>query len=202
MLRILSYLSSGGDNQKSAQILAVVNAGRTQKYVLKRNKDTLDNVFFVNLDQKWLVKFIKHDIADKNFICYVVIFLKARVMEGAELQESNKGTPQGVLISTVLANVYLHYVLDLRMMLKVKKMVIGEMYYVWYPDDFIVLFQVEKEAWMVLELLKERLAKFGLQVAEDKTRILPIGRYKGTKENFDFLGLTSTTHRRGRAIFV
>ena len=109
-------------------------------------------------------------------------------MGGAELQESNKGTPQGGLISPVLANVYLHSVLDLRMMLKVKKMVIGEMYYVWYPDDFIVLFQVEKEARMVLQLLQEKLAKFGLQVAEDKTRILPIGRYKGTKENFDFLG--------------
>ena len=144
--------------------------------------------FFDNLDQKWLVKFLEHDIADKNFIRYIVRFLKAGVMEGTELQESDKGTPQGGLISPVLANVYLHYVLDLWMTLKVKKMVIGEMYYVRYADDFIVLFQVEKEARMVLELLKERLAKFGLQVAEDKTRILPIGRYKGTKENFDFLG--------------
>lgn len=143
--------------------------------------------FFDNLDQKWLVKFLKHDIADKPFIRYIVRFLKAGIMEGTELQESDKGTPLGGLISQVLANVYLHYVLDLWMTLKVKKMVIGEMYCVRYADDFIVLFQVEKEARMVLELLKERLAKFGLQVAEDKTRILPICRYKGTKENFDFL---------------
>ena len=157
--------------------------------------------FFDNLDQKWLVKFLEHDIADKNFIRYIVRFLKAGVMEGTELQESDKGTPQGGLISPVLANVYLHYVLDLWMTLKVKKMVIGEMYYVRYADDFIVLFQVEKEARMVLELLKERLAKFGLQVAEDKTRILPIGRYKGTKENFDFLGFNFYNARTRKGSF-
>ena len=69
--------------------------------------------FFDNLDQKWLVKFLEHDIADKTFIRYIVRFLKAGVMEGTELQESDKGTPQGGLISPVLANVYLHYVLDL-----------------------------------------------------------------------------------------
>ena len=96
---------------------------------------------------------------------------------------------------------YLHYVLDLWMTLKVKKMVIGEMYYVRYADDFIVLFQVEKEARMVLELLKERLAKFGLQVAEGKTRILPIGRYKGTKENFDFLGFNFYNARTRKGNF-
>lgn len=157
--------------------------------------------FFDNLDQKKLVEFLRNDIADKNFIRYIVRFLKAGVMEGTELQESDKGTPQGGLISPVLANVYLHYVLDLWMTLQVKKKVIGEMYYVRYADDFIVLFQVEKEARMVLELLKERLAKFGLQVAEDKTRILPIGRYKGTKENFDFLGFNFYNARTRKGNF-
>lgn len=144
--------------------------------------------FVDSLNQKWLLKFPENDIADKNFIRYIVRFLKAGSMEGTELQESDKGTPQGGLISPVLANVYLHYVLNLWITLKVKKMVFGEMYYVRYADNFIVLFQVEKEARMVLELLKERLAEFGLQMVEDKTCILPIGRCKGTKENFDFLG--------------
>ena len=80
-------------------------------------------------------------------------------MEETEQQEGDKGTPEGGLISPVLANVDLRYVLDLWMMLKVKKMVIGEMYYVRYADDFIVLFQVEKEGRAVLELLKERLQR-------------------------------------------
>lgn len=156
--------------------------------------------FFDNLDQKWLVRFLEHDIADKNFIRYVVRFLKAGVMEGTELQESDKGTPQGGLISPVLANVYLHYVLDLWITKLVGRKLTGQMYYVRYADDFIILFQVEKEAREVMELLRDRLAKFGLQLAENKTRILPIGKYKGTKESFDFLGFTffNAKSREGR----
>ncbi len=146
--------------------------------------------FFDNLDQKWLVKFLEHDIADRNFMRYVVRFLKAGVMEGTELVDSDKGTPQGGLISPVLANVYLHYVLDLWITKRVKRQMIGEMYYFRYADDFVILFQTEKEARMVMEMLKERLGAFGLELAEDKTRILPIGRHKGTKESFDFLGFT------------
>lgn len=146
--------------------------------------------FFDNLDQKWLIKFLEHDIADRNFIRYIVRFLKAGVMEGTELTDSDKGTPQGCLISPVLANVYLHYVLDLWITKRVKRQVIGEMFYFRYADDFVILFQTEKEARMVMGMLKERLEAFGLELAEDKTRILPIGKYKGTKESFDFLGFT------------
>lgn len=156
--------------------------------------------FFDNLDQKWLMKFLEHDIADKNFLRYIGRFLKAGIMEGGTKLESDRGTVQGGQISPVLANVYLHYVLDQRYEIVLKKYAKGEIYYVRYADDFLMMFQYEEEANKVLELLRTRLAKFGLEVAEDKTRIIPIGRFKGTKEDFDFLGFTffNTKTRGGK----
>ena len=146
--------------------------------------------FFDNLDQKWLMRFLEHDIADKNFLRYIVRFLKAGVMEGTERRDSDKGTPQGGLISPVLANVYLHYVLDQWYELGLKKHLRGEVYYVRYADDFLLMFQYEDEAQGVMRLLRDRLGKFGLELAEDKTRILPFGKYAKGREEFDFLGFT------------
>jgi len=156
--------------------------------------------FFDNVDHDWLMKFLENDIADKNFLRYVKRFLIAGVMEGTERKESGKGTPQGGQISPVLANVYLHYVLDLWYEKLVRERCKGEVYYVRYADDFLLMFQYEKEARDVMAALKTRLGKFGLEVAEDKTRILPIGRFKGTKEDFDFLGFTffNTKTREGK----
>ena len=146
--------------------------------------------FFDNVDHDCLMKFLEHDIQDKNFLRYIKRFLIAGIMEGTELMDSDRGTPQGGLISPVLANVYLHYVLDLWFEKAVKPKLRGEAYYVRYADDFLILFQYENEARAVMEALKPRLGKFSLEVAEDKTRVLPIGRFKGTKEDFDFLGFT------------
>jgi group II intron reverse transcriptase/maturase len=146
--------------------------------------------FFDNVNHDWLMKFLENDIQDKNFLRYVKRFLIGGVMEGTEVLESDKGTPQGGQISPVLANVYLHYALDLWFEKIVKPKLKGEAYYVRYADDFLILCQYENEAKTVLEALKLRLSKFSLEVADDKTRILPIGRYKGTKEEFDFLGFT------------
>ena len=156
--------------------------------------------FFDNVDHEWLMKFLEHDIEDRNFLRYVKRFLIAGVMEEGKYQDSERGTPQGGLISPVLANVYLHYVLDLWYEKHLKKVLKGEVYYVRYADDFLLLFQHENEARAVMEQLKSRLKKFGLEVAEEKTRILPIGRYKGTKEDFDFLGFTffNTTTQGGK----
>ena len=156
--------------------------------------------FFDNLDQRWLMKFLEHDIADRNFLRYVSRFLKSGIMDEGNKLESDKGTPHGGQISPVLANVYLHYVLDQWYEIVLKKYAKGEIYYVRYADDFLMMFQHEEEAVRVLELLKARLAKFGLEIAEDKTRILPIGRFKGTKEDFDFLGFTffNTKTRDGK----
>jgi group II intron reverse transcriptase/maturase len=154
--------------------------------------------FFDDVDHDWLMKFLENDIADSNFLRYIKRFLIAGVMEGNEFHESERGTPQGGLISPILANVYLHYVLDIWVEKRLKKILKGEVYYVRYADDILWMFQYENEAVSVLKMLKERLSKFGLEVAEDKTRILPIGRFKGTKEDFDFLGFTFfNTQTRG-----
>ena len=144
--------------------------------------------FFDNVDHKWLMKFLEHDINDKAFLRYVNRFLISGYMENMKYYETDKGTPQGGLISPILANVYLHYVLDLFFEKKIKPRLKGEAYLVRYADDFLIMFQYENEAKQVYQLLIKRLAKFGLEMEQEKTRILPFGRFKGTKETFDFLG--------------
>ena len=144
--------------------------------------------FFDNVNQEWLVKFLRHDIQDEKFIRYVVRFLKSGYMEDMKYYRTDKGTPQGGLISPILANVYLHYVLDLYFEKKIKTNLKGEVYLVRYADDFIIMTQYQEEAKQIYEILVKRFKKFGLEMEESKTRILPFGRYKGTKETFDFLG--------------
>jgi group II intron reverse transcriptase/maturase len=152
--------------------------------------------FFDNLDHEWLMKFLEHDIQDKNFLRYIKRFLKAGIMEGLERHESDQGAPQGGLISPVCANVYLHYVLDMWFVKAVKKNCKGDAFIVRYADDFVCMFQHEGEARKFFAELKERLAKFGLEIAEDKSRIIRFGRFArqdspdGKSETFDFLGFT------------
>ena len=150
--------------------------------------------FFDNLDHEWLMKFLEHDIQDKNFLRYIKRFLKAGIMDGLERYESDRGAPQGGLISPVCANVYLHYVLDMWFDKVVKGNYKGEAYIVRYADDFVCMFQYENEARRFLTDLIERLAKFGLEIAEDKSKIIRFGRFArqnepgGKTETFDFLG--------------
>lgn len=144
--------------------------------------------FFDNVNHKWLMKFLEHDINDKAFLRYINRFLISGYMENMKYYETDKGTPQGGLISPILANVYLHYVLDLFFEKNIKPKLKGEAYLVRYADDFIIMFQYENEAKQVYQLLIKRLAKFGLEMEQEKTRIFPFGRFKGTKETFDFLG--------------
>ena len=152
--------------------------------------------FFDNVDHKWLMKFLENDIQDKNFLRYIVRFLKSGIIENMKYYESDKGTPQGGLISPVLANVYLHYVLDMWFDKVVKKRCKGEAYIVRYADDFVCFFQYENEARSFYQALKERLKKFNLELAEDKSKIMRFGRFakenskNGKTESFDFLGFT------------
>lgn len=146
--------------------------------------------FFDNVSHEWLMKFLENDIADKNYLRYIVRFLKAGIMKENRFEDSSVGTPQGGLISPVLANVYLHYALDIWFEKAIKKRLRGEGYIVRFADDFVCMFEYEEEAKTVYELLKARLAKFGLELAEDKTRILPFGRNSGTTDTFEFLGFT------------
>ena len=146
--------------------------------------------FFDNVNHDWLLKFLEHDIQDRPFLRYIRRFLKAGIMEGTEILDSDMGTPQGGLISPVLANVYLHYALDLWVEKRVKSQCSGEVYYARYADDFLMIFQYQADAERVMRELRERLGKFALELAEEKTRIIPFGRFHGTKERFDFLGFT------------
>ena len=162
--------------------------------------------FFDNVRHDWLMKFLEHDIGDKNFLRYIKRFLIAGIMEEGAYIESDKGTPQGGLISPVLANVYLHYVLDMWFEKVIKPKCKGEAYIVRYADDFVCMFQYENEANAFYQSLKERLSKFGLELAEDKSRVIRFGRFAkqnsadGQTETFDFLGFThiNGTTRAGK----
>ena len=161
--------------------------------------------FFDNVNHEWLMKFLQDKIADKNFLRYIKRFLKSGVIENTRYYETDKGTPQGGLISPVLANVYLHYVLDNWVEKFIKPRCKGEVYYVRYADDFILMFQYENEARAFMEVLVDRLAKFDLEVEPSKTRIIPFGRFSKTKDSFDFLGFTfvnSKTRTRKYRVLV
>ena len=146
--------------------------------------------FFDNMNHEWIIKFLRNDIADENFIRYITRFLKAGILEEGKRYESTQGSPQGGLVSPYIANVYLHYVLDLWFEKVVKKHVKGEAYIIRFADDFLACFQYEEDAKAFYSVLPKRLAKFGLEIAEDKTRILPFGKGSGSKESFEFLGFS------------
>lgn len=155
--------------------------------------------FFDNVNHDWLIKFLEHDIADKKFIDIIKKFLKAGIMEKGKYLDSEQGTPQGNGASPILANIYLHYVLDYWFSARVKRQCKGEAYLVRYCDDFVCCFQNKFEAENFYIQLIERFKKFGLELALDKTKILEFGRFAkenrarrglGKPETFDFLGFT------------
>ena len=157
--------------------------------------------FFENINHEWLIRFLKHEIQDKHFIRYIGRFLNCGIMEQGRKIRQDTGTPQGGLISPILANVYLHYVLDLWIEKDIKKRYKGKVYLIRYADDFVVCFEYEKEANKFYKELKERLNKFNLQLAEDKTKIIKFGKSNnGSKDTFDFLGFSHINGktRRGR----
>ena len=183
-------------NQHDAlKVLNVYIERRAVNYVV----DADIKGFFDNVDHEWLMKMLGHRITDTSLLRVVNKFLRAGYVEEGNLYKTESGTPQGGLCSPILANVYLHYALDLWFEKIVKVQCKGQAYMVRYADDFVCCFQYESDAQMFYESLKERLAKFKLEVAEDKTKILPFGRYavnecKGMGQNkpptFDFLGFT------------
>jgi group II intron reverse transcriptase/maturase len=147
--------------------------------------------FFDNVNHDWMIKFLEHEIEDKNFLRYVERFMKAGIMEEGKYWDTDKGVPEGGLISPVLANVYLHYVVDMWFAEAIRKRLHGEGYMVRYADDIVFCFQYEADARRFYKALKQRLAKFGLELSEDKSKIIKHGRESGKEaEKFDFLGFT------------
>ena len=146
--------------------------------------------FFDNVNHEWLMKFLRNDIADPNYLRYIARMLKSGVMIEGKYEDTSVGTPQGGLISPILANVYLHYVLDLWFEKCIKKQLYGKAYLVRFADDFLIMFQYESDAQRVYEAVIKRMELFGLELSKEKTRILPFGRYSVSRETFDFLGFT------------
>jgi len=154
--------------------------------------------FFDNVEHEWMMKFLGHRIADKRVLRYIVRLLKAGVMSEGAVERSDIGTPQGGVISPILANIYLHYSLDLWFSKVFQKTCIGYARLIRYADDFVACFQHEADAKRFRQALEERLAKFGLEISPEKTKIIAFGpvagskskRFGGKPETFDFLGFT------------
>jgi RNA-directed DNA polymerase len=154
--------------------------------------------FFDNVSHEWMMKFLGERINDPSFLRIVNRFLKAGYKDSELLVATEKGTPQGGNLSPLLANIFLHYVLDLWFDKLVKPSMSGECYLVRYADDFVILVQYQEDAARIVDMLRERFLKFELELHPDKTRVFTFGRFErqnaerqGRKANtFVFLGIT------------
>ena len=166
--------------------------------------------FFDNVNHEWMQRCLEERIIDKNLILLIKRFLKAGYVEEGRYIDTTVGTPQGGVISPLLANIYLHYVLDLWFERRVKPISKGHVELIRYCDDFVVCCESEKDAKEFLSKLQTRLAKFGLEISKDKTKVLKFGRkvwkqtqkQKGKVETFNFLGFTHYCGKSRRGYFV
>ena len=168
-------------------------------------------VSFDHVSHEWLLKFLRHRVADNRMLRLIQKWLKAGVSEDGAWSETTVGTPQGAVVSPLLANVYLHYVFDLWVEVWREKIVQGEMIVVRYADDLVAGFQHRADAERFLRDFQERLAKFGLEVHPEKTRLIEFGRFaastrrkrgQGKPETFTFLGFTHFCGTNSRRQFV
>jgi len=167
--------------------------------------------FFDNIDHEWMLKFLEHRIADRRILRLIRKWLKAGVSDDGQWSRTTVGTPQGSVISPILANVFLHYVFDLWADQWRKRQARGSVILVRYADDFVVGFQDRGDAERFLRELQQRLEQFGLQLHPDKTRLIEFGRYasqrreqrgQGKPETFDFLGLTHCCGTTRKGVFT
>jgi len=165
--------------------------------------------FFDTMSHEWTMKFLQHRVADPRILRLIQKWLKAGVSEEGEWSSTPIGTPQGAVVSPLLANVYLHYALDLWAH-QWRKQAAGEMFIVRYADDVIFAFQYQNDAERFRLALAERLRQFGLELHPQKTRLIEFGRFAetnrkdrgdGPPETFDFLGLTHICARRADGKF-
>lgn len=146
--------------------------------------------FFDSIDHDWMIRMLQERVNDGAFLCLIGKWLKAGILDqDGKVIHPATGTPQGGIVSPVLANVYLHYVLDLWFKLVVLKDCRGEACMMRFADDFVCAFQYREDAERFMRLLPERLLRFGLQVSEEKTRLIRFSRFElEPNESFDFLG--------------
>jgi len=167
--------------------------------------------FFDNIDHDWLLKFIKHRIADKRVWRHIKKWLQAGVLEDGEVHTAEYGTPQGGSISPLLANIYLHYAFDTWAHNWRCKVATGEMLIVRFADDAVICFEHREDAERFLGEMRERLSRFHLELNMDKTRLIEFGlkalrdreaRGEGSPETFDFLGFTHYCSRTRKGRFA
>jgi group II intron reverse transcriptase/maturase len=167
--------------------------------------------FFDTVDQEWLIRFVAHRVGDQRIIRLIRKWLRAGVLEDGVVHVSEKGTGQGAVISPLLANIYLHYVLDLWADRWRQREATGDMIIVRYADDFIVGFEHEKDARRFLDAMRERLGEFALSLNDEKTRLIEFGRFAernrrrrglGKPETFNFLGFTFISGRSRSGKFL
>jgi len=162
--------------------------------------------FFDNMDHEWMIRMLELHITDKRYIKLISKWLKSKILNpDGTVEVSGKGTPQGGVISPVLANIYLHYVLDLWFEKKVKPQMRGEMIICRYADDMVCTFQYKDDAERVQQALGARLEKFGLELSKEKTKLIKFTRFnKNQSGSFDFLGFTFRweTSRKGKDIIT
>lgn len=197
----------GRSQHRALDALSVALVKRKINWVL----DADIRGFFDRISHEWLMEFIEHRIADKRVLRHIKKWLNAGVLDAGKVHYSTKGTPQGGSISPLLANIYLHYVLDLWIDWWRTHEASGDIIIVRYADDFIVGFQYYREAVAFQSALSERLAKFNLELHPEKTRLIEFGRFaiknrkqRGQKKpaTFDFLGFTHMCSHTRYGVFV
>jgi RNA-directed DNA polymerase len=199
-----SYGSRPGRSQHQA--LDALTVGITRKRV-NWVLDLDIRGFFDHMLHEWTEKFVEHRVGDRRVLRLIRKWLKAGVSEDGQWTASEVGTPQGAVISPFLANIYLHYALDLWAEAWRRKVARGDVIVVRYVDDAVLGFEHKEEAERFLREMRERLAKFGLELHPEKTRLIEFGRYaapnrerrgEGKPETFDFLGFTHICEKNGK----
>lgn len=155
--------------------------------------------YFDHVNHEWLMKFLEHRINDSKILSLIKRFLKAGIFENDRTIDTSEGVVQGGSLSPLLGNIYLHYVLDLWFKEVVSKYSKGESYITRYADDSVSCFECEEDAIKFYESMQQRLAKFGLSIAKEKSKIIQFGRFAAERvkrrmgrkpDTFDFLGFT------------
>jgi RNA-directed DNA polymerase len=183
--------SYGFRSKRSAHLALSNLRGQCMRYKMRWVLDADIQGCFDNFDHGIMIELLSRRVKDKSILKLIIQWLKAGIVDGASIQVNHKGTPQGNIISPLLCNIYLHYVLDQWMDNTVRPLLRGEIYLIRYADDFIIGFENEDDARRVSEVLPKRMNKYGLTIHPEKSKLIKFTpSEEGKAPTFDFLGFT------------